>query len=158
MKMDNLIVLGRAEEVSFPGIGLSSIPARIDTGARTSTLWASKTEVKDGVLSVVFLGPTQKNYDKDAVHTFENFSRLKVMSSNGQIQNRFLVNLVIKIGGKRIRAKFTLADRSTQVYPVLVGRNVLKGKFVVNVKVGKALVNKEKELLKKIQSSKPNSK
>lgn len=154
MKMDDLTVLGRAEDVSFPGIGLNKVPARIDTGARTSTIWASKTSVKDGVLSVVFLGPGQKSYDKDAVHTFEHFGKLKVMSSNGQIQDRYLVNLVVKIGNRKVRAKFTLADRSSQVYPVLVGRNVLKGKFVVNVKVGKALIEKEKALFKKIQSSK----
>jgi len=158
MKMDNLPVIGRAEEVSFPGVDLNSVPARIDTGARTSSIWASKALAKEGVLSVVFLGPGQKAYNKDKVHTFEHFSQLKVMSSNGQIQDRYLISLVIKIGNKKIRAKFTLADRSTQVYPVLVGRNVLKGKFVVNVKVGKALIKQEKELFKKIQSSKPNSK
>ena len=45
-----------------------------------------------------------------------------------------MIKMLVIISGKKIRARFTLANRSTQKYPVLVGRNILRRKFVVDVK------------------------
>jgi hypothetical protein len=49
-------VVGRAELISFPELELANVPARIDTGAKTSSIWASSVTMKDGVLSVVLFG------------------------------------------------------------------------------------------------------
>lgn len=117
--------------------------ARIDTGAQTSAIWVSKAEVVEGRLHVVFLGEQHKAFTGEE-HIFDNYSRVMVASSNGHTEPRFKVKLLAKIAGKKIRATFTLADRSTQVYPVLLGRNVLRGKFVVDVKQGKVLREAEK--------------
>ena len=59
-----------------------------------------------------------------------------VASSNGAVQRRYAVRLLVKIKGKKIRGYFTLADRSQQAYPVLIGRNILRGKFLVDVESG----------------------
>ena len=75
---------------------------------------------------------------------FQDFDSVVVTSSNGQSQERYKIRLLVKLKGKKVRAWFTLADRSTQVYPVLIGRNVLAGKFIVDVKRGSTLRDEER--------------
>ncbi len=131
-------IIGRVEPVGFPGQQLDAVYARIDTGAHTSSIWVSVAELtNDAQLRVVFFGAGSPHYTGRA-HYFTDFDTTAVASSNGQVQERFKIRLSIKIGGRRIRARFTLADRSEQVYPVLIGRNVLRGKFIVDVTRGAA--------------------
>jgi hypothetical protein len=145
-------IIGRAEILSFPEVGIEGVYARIDTGATTSSIWASSTQVIDDKLHVVLFGD-RGDLKKSQPIIFDTFERIAVASSTGHVQYRFKVRLLVKLKGKKIRAQFTLADRSTQVYPVLIGRNVLRGKFVVDVKRGKALQTAEKERSLGLQSS-----
>lgn len=144
-------VIGRAEVVSFPELGLEDIHARIDTGAKTSAIWASQAHVSDGVLHVIFFAEESNHYIAKTFR-FEDFETVAVASSNGHIQKRFKVKLLIKIKGRKVRAWFTLADRSSQVYPVLIGRNVLLGKFVVDVKRGQPMTEAELQRSADLQS------
>src|SRR5687768_12639735 len=120
-------LVGKVEKIGFPELAFEAVHARIDTGARTSAVWASHTEERDGKLSVIFFGPESVHYTGQAVE-FDSFDRTVVASSTGHTQTRYKVRILLKIKGKKIRAWFTLADRSSQVYPVLIGRNVLLGK------------------------------
>lgn len=151
--MDDLKVLGRAEYIAFPEVGLLKVPARIDTGAKTSSIFGS-AEVKNGKLEVIFKGFHVENEEKVE---FTEFDTVVVASSTGQMQRRYKVRLLVSIGGKKIRAWFTIADRSTQVYPVLIGRNVLLGKFIVNVKAGRVLLRRERDRSIDLQASAPKT-
>ncbi|MBC7708245.1 ATP-dependent zinc protease [Polaromonas sp.] len=143
--MPQLDTLGRTEEIQLPEIDIQGTHARVDTGAKTSAIWVSQADVSKGGLDVVFYGPGSPLYSGKTVH-FEQFGTTIVASSNGMAQQRYKIRLLIVVGGRKIRAWFTLADRSTQVYPVLIGRNVLRSKFVVDVtKYSTALETKEKE-------------
>lgn len=144
-------LIGRVEEVSFPEIGFGAVHARVDTGARTSSIWASYVEVEDDRLAVILFGKKHPSYTGEKIY-FDEFSHGMVASSNGQAEMRYKIPLLVSLGGKKIRSRFTLADRSTQVYPILIGRNTLRGKFVVDVKLGKALVEAEKERSRNLQS------
>ncbi len=150
-------IIGRVELVSFPELGVNELYARIDTGAQTSAIWVSKTEVKNNRLGVVFFGKGNPNYTGKMVY-FEEFTRSMVASSNGHSELRYKVSTLIVIAGKRIRARLTLANRSNQTYPVLVGRNVLRGKFIVDVKVGSPIRAVEKARSIKLQSKQPKGK
>ncbi|HSW98869.1 MAG TPA: RimK/LysX family protein [Candidatus Saccharimonadales bacterium] len=143
-------VLGRAEQISFPEIDSPDIYARIDSGARTSALWVSYAEVEDGRLAVTFFGPGHPAYTGEKKY-FDAFDKDIVTSSTGHRQQRYKIKLSVVLKKRRIKATFTLADRSTQVYPVLIGRNVLRGKFVVDVTLGKVLRQEEQELRRKNQ-------
>jgi hypothetical protein len=127
-----LDVLGNTEVVTFRELGINSVPARIDTGARTSSVWASKIDEKDGSLRFTLFDERSKYYTGETIET-KNFGHRAISSSNGHVERRYTVELVINILGRNIRATFTLANRSSQAYPVLVGRNILRGKFVVDV-------------------------
>jgi hypothetical protein len=137
-------LIGRAEVLSFPELGFEGVHARIDTGAKTSALWVSSAVVRDGKLHVVFFGESSPHFT-GTTHIFDEFERSAVANSTGHIQKRFKIVLLVKLKGKKVRAWFTLADRSTQVYPVLIGRNVLTGKFVVDVKKGHSLKEAEQQ-------------
>ncbi len=144
-------LIGRAENVSFPEFNLMDVPARIDTGARTSAVWASDIKEENGKLSFVFFGEGNPFYTGERV-TFETYEEQVVASSNGMAEQRFKVKLLIKIKGRKIRASFTLANRATQVYPMLIGRNVLLGKFIVDVKRGKTQFRAEQRRIADLQA------
>jgi hypothetical protein len=124
--------IGQVEPIGLPEITKETIVARIDTGAQTSAIWACEVEEIEGKLHVVFFCDDKAKVKIQPV-TFKEYGTVKVISSNGQSERRYKVKLLVCIADRKIRAWFTLADRSKQTYPVLIGRNVLKGKFVVDV-------------------------
>lgn len=143
-------VIGRAERISLPEVGIPAVHSRIDSGARTSAIWVSYAEIEDGALAVIFFDKNEPAYTGQKYY-YHSFARDIVISSTGHRQRRYKIKLLVVLKNRKIRASFTLADRSTQVYPVLIGRNVLRGKFVVDVEHGKTLATKEKELRLKKQ-------
>lgn len=139
-------VIGRAEVVKFPELDEAKVHARIDSGARTSAIWGDARVNDEGLLEVRFFG------DKDRTYTFSQFDRQAVATSTGHIDKRYKIKLAVVLKRRRIYASFTIANRSSQVYPVLVGRNVLRGKFLVDVKIGKTLRKRERDRIDKLQA------
>lgn len=136
-------VLGKAEYISFPEIGIHDVPSRIDTGAKTSAIWATDiVEHDDASLSFLFFDPNSPHH-KPERHVVDAYEKIIVQSTIGEAEERYKVQLLIELSGRRIRASFTLANRARQVYPVLVGRNVLSGKFIVDVSIGEAHVKRQ---------------
>jgi len=144
-------LIGRAEHVSFPELGLQDISARIDTGAKRSTMWVSKAEISLGGLHVVFFDENSEHYTGKTI-VFKEYSRIAIASSNGHVDKRYAVKLQVKLGKRKIRATFTLADRSTQVYPILIGRNILNGKFIVDVQTGHVEWEREKQRIIELEN------
>lgn len=156
--MNQKTLLGRSEEVILPELGKMASYARVDTGAKTSAIWVSSVREVGNTLKVVFYGKGSPLFTGETV-VFQEYAETVVASSNGAAERRYKVKLLLEIGGKRIRAWFTLADRSTQVYPILVGRNVLRGKFVVDVSLGaEALLSAEKSRSMHLQKHRKESK
>lgn len=140
-------LVGRAEFVSFPELDIAQAHARIDTGARTSSISVVKVRQHNDRLEVFFYGQPNKS------QWFDTFEKTVVFSSNGQAQERFKVRLLVVIAGKRVRGWFTLADRSSRVYPVLIGRNVLHSKFVVDVTQGRVPTPEERAHIRALHQS-----
>lgn len=116
--------------------GHKHVPAKIDTGADSSAIWASQIEVdKKGVLSFVLFDKKSPFYTGKRIER-KQFNKVDVRSSNGHLQNRFQILLPVTINGRKIRATFTLADRSRNIFPVLIGRRALRNKFLVDVSQG----------------------
>jgi hypothetical protein len=138
-----LNIIGRVERIDFPETGVFNVPARIDTGAKTAAVWASNIQVTPQGLSFCLFGPSSKLYTGEKI-IVKSYTERVVSSSNGHASNRYAIRLLVRVDGRNIRALFTLADRSTQVYPVLIGRNDLRGKFVVDVTKGSPIVQQEK--------------
>lgn len=144
-------IIGRAERVGFPEVGIDALHARIDTGARTSSCWVSSVREETDGLHVVFLGDNHEAYGGKE-QTFQEYQRRAVASSNGHVEERYAVRLLVVINKRKVRAWFTLTNRSTQVYPVLIGRNVLRNKFIVDVALGEPLREAERERTRELQN------
>ena len=130
-KRRNLDIIGSTELVSLENF--SNIPAKIDTGADSSSVWASGINVdKDGVLSFCLFDKDSEFYTGERLSR-RNFRALVVRSSNGDEEIRYRTELSLKLGKRKIKAMFTLADRSKNHFPILIGRRTLKNKFLVDV-------------------------
>jgi hypothetical protein len=128
-------LIGQTELIQFPELNLESVVARIDTGAKTSAIWASNVELRGETLQFTLFDASSDYYTGEVLQTNDYHVRT-IISSIGTKEDRYGVKLLISISDRRIRASFTLANRSSQTYPVLVGRNVLRGKFLVDVEHG----------------------
>lgn len=125
-------------------IGLP-VAARIDTGARTSSVWASDIHAGSNEVTFKLFGPGHDDYT-DAAITLPIIDYREVRSSMGAIEKRYVVELEVVILGKTIVSDFTLADRSRQRYPILLGRNTLSGNFLVDCSLpGEALHEDDEE-------------
>lgn len=105
--------------------GVKNIPAKIDTGADSSSVHAENISVsEDGTLTFEIFGKRLSTKD---------FKVAVVRSSNGDEEIRYRAPLSVKIGKKKIKAFFTLSNRSKNNFPVLIGRKTIKNKFIVDV-------------------------
>lgn len=122
-------------------VGLDDSPivvkARMDTGAGMTSVHAEILEfrkpAKPGMAEqVVYRIGDGKKKSKILVSDVVEWQNIKRKESKGFIR-RPVVRMGICIGNKKIRGRVNLADRSHFLYPVLVGRNFLKGgDFVVD--------------------------
>ncbi|MGB4957811.1 MAG: RimK/LysX family protein [Candidatus Saccharimonas sp.] len=136
------VTIGRVEKVKIPTIA-ERVHARIDTGAKTSAIWASNISETGGVLQFHLFNEASDHFANEVIST-SNYSQTVVASSNGATEIRYKVKLPVVLKNRRINASFTLTDRSSQVYPLLIGRNVLRGKFIVDTKQGAPLISQER--------------
>ena len=110
-----------------------NVPAKIDTGASVSSIWASEIRLNpDNQLEFCLFAKGHPLYTGKTI-TASEFQARSVRNSTGQESTRYMVALSTCIHGKRIRISYTLADRSRNDFPVLIGRRALNGKFLVDV-------------------------
>jgi glutathione synthase/RimK-type ligase-like ATP-grasp enzyme len=128
----NVEIIGSVELISFADFDINDIPARVDTGAIFSSVWASDISLRKGVLRFKLFAPGNALYTGEVIKV-TNFRTASVKNSFGQKEFRYKVRLLTVIGELKVRAWFTLADRSGMTYPVLLGRNILRNKFIVDV-------------------------
>lgn len=128
------IIIGRAENIDFVGVSLG-VPAKIDTGAFRSSVHASgmkESTNKEGQKVLRFNLFGHKCAPIKRAMEVSRYDKLAVRSSNGDMETRYEVTLRIKIGPKIFNTSFTLADRGSNVFPVLIGRKALKTRFMVD--------------------------
>lgn len=125
-------IIGATEFVDF-GKRAQRVPAKIDTGADSSAVWASKIRIdQDGVLKFALFGKGSPYYN-GKIFKRTDYSVVKVRSTTGHQQIRYRTHFKITIGGRKINMLMNLSDRSQHHFPVLIGRRSLSGKFLVDV-------------------------
>ncbi|WP_276499043.1 ATP-dependent zinc protease [Pontibacter litorisediminis] len=130
-------LIGRRELVSFPELDIEEIEAKVDTGAYTSAIHCSDIheEVRpDGtkVIALDLLDPSHPQYNHKKLE-FTEYELREIKSSIGEKQERYVIRTKIKIFEEEVEAEFSLSDRSDMKYPVLIGRKLLQGRFIVDV-------------------------
>lgn len=121
---------------------IKDVPAKIDTGADSSAIWASDIDMsKDGVLSFKLFGKESPFYDGKTIKT-KDYKVVITRSSHGDEKVFYRTHLPIKIKTRKIRALFTLADRSKNNFPILIGRRTLNNKFLVDASLREIITEK----------------
>ncbi|TVQ30399.1 MAG: ATP-dependent zinc protease [Phycisphaeraceae bacterium] len=125
------LVLGRREVVAIPEWGIRRVRAKVDTGARTSSIHVGRIEViDDRVHFDVML--SRKNPTK-AVPVEAALARMaSVRPSTGEAQSRPVVEVEIVIGSVRRRIELTLVCRRGMLCRMLLGRSAIEGDFLVD--------------------------
>lgn len=130
-----LTTIGWREWVFLPSLAAIPIKAKIDTGAKTSALHAFFIEPyeAEGVRKVKFL---VHPYQRDSETVIECHAPVVderlVRDSGGHEELRFVIESYFEIGGMKFSGEITLTDRDSMVFRMLLGRNALANKFVVN--------------------------
>jgi len=120
-------IIGWRERVSLPLLGVGTIIAKIDTGARSAALHA--TDIQRHGNHVDFIVPVKgRNHHCSLPLKGER----QVKSSSGHSQARAVVETDVKIGRYRISIEVTLTDRTDMGVPMLLGRSSLNGHFLVH--------------------------
>jgi hypothetical protein len=146
-----LTTIGQAVRMtvgSTPGI-----PAKVDTGADRSSIWASQIRESDGKLHFVLFDQHSSYYTGEVITVPKgNYHKTRVSNSFGGSENRFVVTLPVEINGRKIYATFTLSDRRNKVYPILIGRSLLNKKFIVDVSLkNEALTDAERKKIRSLR-------
>ena len=124
-------VIGRIDKADFPVLGLENIDIKVDTGAFTSSIHCQDMEIEDNLLKCRFLDPEHPLYHQKEF-VFENYDQKEVKSSNGQVEQRYRIETEIVLFDTTYPIFLTLTDRKAMKFPVLLGRNFLTKKFVVD--------------------------
>ncbi len=117
-------VIGVLEKVDFPKFGVKGLTAKMDTGAYTGALHCTKVhEEKKGSKNYLYFSP----FDHPEVEIkTSKFYRRNIRSSNGHLENRYIIKTVVRLRGKSYPIVLSLTDRSTMRRPVIIGRRFFK--------------------------------
>jgi ribosomal protein S6--L-glutamate ligase len=129
------IILGSEEWCSFPELGIPAIKARVDSGAKTSALHAINIApfVKEGINWVKFdINPIQNNL-KTVIHCEALLIDKRVVkSSSGFREQRYVIQSKINIGGDLWAIEMTLTNRDSMGFRMLLGREAMSGRILVD--------------------------
>ncbi len=132
-----LQVIGLHETVDLPELGVTDAHAKVDTGAYRSSIHAENIrEVKRGNKTVLqFEVPEvarKDRIDKLRLCESEDFGVSLVKKSDKVTERRYIIRTRLRLGGRSFVTSFTLTNRGSMRFPVLIGRRVLGGRFLIN--------------------------
>jgi hypothetical protein len=129
------IVAGWREWVTLPDAGVEWIEAKLDTGARSSSVHAFGVEEYShgGAPWVRFsLRPWQRSEEDAVEHACPVHDRRVVRSSSGHTEERYVVLMDLRLLDRTVTAEVTLSSRDEMGFRMLVGREALRQGFLVD--------------------------
>jgi hypothetical protein len=126
-------IIGAIERIDLLEFELFDMDARVDTGAATSAIHCHHVKVfqrqEKEYISFKLLDPSHPDYQQKTFRTSQ-FREKLIKSSFGNTQYRYAIKTSIKLFGETVEVELTLADREKMQYPLLLGRNILRGYLV----------------------------
>lgn len=131
----DLPIIGWREWVSLPGLGIQWVKAKVDTGARSSSLHAFDLEFRRerGKQWVRFsVHPLQRSTLETVRTDAEVLEFRRVTSSSGQSSERPVIVTEVELCGQSWPIELTLANRDEMGFRMLLGRQSFRGQFLVD--------------------------
>lgn len=128
-------MIGWREWLSLPDLGVEWIKAKVDTGARSSALHAFELEEfrrrrKDWVRFA--LHPVQRSAAGEVRAEAPVLEWRQVKSSSGHLERRPVILTTVGLMGQTWEAEVTLTNRDAMGFRMLLGRQAVRGHFVVD--------------------------
>jgi hypothetical protein len=129
-----LITLGWRERLALPQLGIDLLKAKLDTGARSSSLHVDTLEEfqRDGATWLRFtmhVGRRQPVYVSCEAPALD---RRAVTDTGGRRTERWFIRSEVQLAGQRFSVDINLTDRRHMLFPLLLGRSALSGRFAVD--------------------------
>lgn len=129
------LLLGWREWIALPQLGLTLVKAKVDTGARTSTLHAFYVDSfrRGGERYVRFgVHPVQRRTDIVVHGEALLVDQRRVTDSGGHREDRFVIQTPVVLAGREWPIEVTLTNRETMLFRMLLGRTALSGQVQVD--------------------------
>ena len=133
--MNQKMIIGNAEAICLPELGITHLEARIDTGAQTSSLHVDNLECteQDGQSYVEFdLHPDVYHLEQVVRCKAPLKANRKVKSSNGTFEHRCVITTMLRMGDQEWSIDITLTNREKMTYMMLLGRQGMADKVLVD--------------------------
>ncbi len=133
--MNKKMIVGSLEMCDLPDIGISDLQIRVDTGAKTSSLHVDNLEkfkVKGKPWVRFDIHPNIHNVDTIIQCEAALYDVRSIKSSNGSSEERYVIQTTIKLGDENWPIEITLADRSDMSNLMLLGREGMKNRILVD--------------------------
>lgn len=131
----NKVILGSEEWCAFPELGIPTIKARVDSGAKTSALHAINIApfIKNDTNWVKFdINPIQNNL-KTVIHCEARLVDKRIVkSSSGFREQRYVIQSILEIGDSKWPIEMTLTNRDSMGFRMLLGREAMSGRVLVD--------------------------
>lgn len=129
------ILVGNEEWCAFPELALPAVKARIDSGAKTSSLHA---------INIHAFRRQQRSWVSFEVHPIQNdrrvvvrcerpvIDRRSVKSTSGVAESRYVISVPMRLGGNEWEIELTLANRDSMGYRMLLGREAMAERVIID--------------------------
>jgi hypothetical protein len=126
--------LGWREWLALPALGISAIKAKLDSGARSSSLHVEDLETLEraGVLHVCFRVRPRRRSERTVACCAPVLDRRRVTDSSGHCSERWFIRSEVQLAGEHFSVDINLTDRRHMLFPMLLGRSALMGRFAVD--------------------------
>lgn len=128
-------IVGWREWVALPAFGVEAIKAKMDTGARTSAIHAKhirRFQDRGQPMAQFTIHPIQRSTRGPVSVTAEIVDERKIRSSSGHAKRRPVIVTELDLAGQRWPIELTLANRSLMGFRLLLGRQALKNRFLID--------------------------
>ena len=129
------LVVGSEEWCAFPSLGIPAIRARVDSGAKTSALHAFNIHAfkRAGQSWVSFdVHPLQSNRKVAVSCEAPVIARRSIRNTSGSSEKRYVVRVPMRLGEHTWDIEITLANRDSMGYRMLLGREAMENRILVD--------------------------
>ncbi len=128
------VVLGWRERLALPQLGIAQLKAKLDTGARSSALHVEALDsfFRDGAVWLRFTVRAGRRLADEVRCEAPALDRRTVTDSGGRSTERWFIRSEIVLAGRRFEADINLTDRRHMLFPMLLGRSALQGRFAID--------------------------
>jgi hypothetical protein len=134
LETDSLVVLGWRELVALPALGIARLRAKVDTGARSSALHvdAQWRFVERGAPWVGFRLEPRRHRGRVYEAVAPLHDEREVTDSGGHCAVRAFIRTPLRVAGAEQPVEINLTNRGAMLFPLLLGRTTLHGRFMVD--------------------------